>query len=1559
MKRAKSASISAGCGSLSATTGTSVTYTPPTTSCTDAVTVSTSVNPNVLKTFRITVNGPPTLSLNCPQVTYDGNAHTCAGLATGVGGAAVSGSWSFNPAGETNVGSYAVTGTFTSGDPNYANGSASGTLVINPKSPTLTLSCPTVAYDGNTHGCTGTATGVSGAVAGSWSYSPVNGTAVGSYAVTGTFTSSDPNYAGGSASGTLIINLKSPTLALSCPTVTYDGNAHGCTGTATGASGAIAGSWSYSPASEMAVGGYPVTGTFTSSDPDYGSGSATGTLTISAVNPALNLALQSGSPAQPPYGTNLEFVLSMASSVVCPTGTVSFFVDGGSQPASTTTLNGASCTMPTESALFETSSLASGTHTITATYSGDANYQSANTNANPLSETVHADSTGVSLAASATSANASDPITFTATIAPATVNGSFAEAPSGTVNFNQVDGQGNLVGTLNSSPIALTATAPYTASFTTSSLAAGTTNVLAVFSDADGNFSGSSTSVAVETVSLRAPVICWNSGCTTPNVSISYGAALSSALFGLNATDPENGAPVAGSFTVLGAGTVPGSGSPLVQVNFTPSNTAEYSSQTASTSITVTPATLTVQANNETMLYAGVIPALQFQYGGFVNGDSATVVTTAPVCSTAATSVSAPGVYPIICSGGAAANYSFSYVSGSLTIAPDGSALSVVSGTNPVTAGSSVTFTATLAGGANGETITFNDGGNPIGTGTLNNNVATLTIATLSAGSHTITASYAGDTDYSAGVSPAITETVNAPTLTLSASPQGAVGEAAQVSITASTNDTQGVSWTVSGNNCGSLLSPSSNSVSFKAPNSVAAACTATVTATSKSDSAVTSSVSIPVNLITIGVSAGATSIAAADNNQTSTTNLSATLTNDAANGGVTWSVNNNCGTISPSSSASGAIVTFTAINAKVNNLASACAATVTATSATDSTKTATQLITVNPPSATLTTTGSLNLLAGAGGQSLTATLTSLASSATPSLTWSISPATGCGTINNTSTTTSPVNGTYTPPSTLSASCTATVSVKYNQNNYYEASLTFSVSPVPTLSVSASPQGAVGEDAQVNITATTTDPQGVAWTISPSSGACGSLSSTGTTSVAYTSPAPLSSACTATITGTSKTDPAVTSYVTITANPLTVNASATSTNIFAGASMSVSSTVTNDGASAGVNWSISPANGSCGTVTGGGTSVTYSAPASISTSCTATVTATSVTDSTQSSSVQITAVPVLAIGPQNVAPGEVWVPGVSGVNSPTYAQTFTALNGTGPYTWTIGGNLPPGVTVSTVNTNELIGSPTAAGQYNITVQVTDTTTLQTASANYTIHIGTNNASNTGLVYGSYTCYYQGHKDDGTAEAMVWDMKLNCTTAADGSCSAGGYIKGGVVDFNSTSGSTTLASPATITASSVCSSGSCYTLGSDMRGILQFGYTGSSVNTFAISVGNWQSLQAQQQQRNLASELRLTRIDDVGDGSSGYTASGRYGAGECFRDAQSLVSSGNAASAITGINWVFGLSGANSSNQPEAAGGVLTYSWRHEHGVRDCYCRHCFQRSDGSGVWQDRNSRNRL
>ena len=75
------------------------------------------------------------------------------------------------------------------------------------------------------------------------------------------------------------------------------------------------------------------------------------------------------------------------------------------------------------------------------------------------------------------------------------------------------------------------------------------------------------------------------------------------------------------------------------------------------------------------------------------------------------------------------------------------SAIGVTSSLNPSDYGNPVTFTATVtssAAAASG-TVTFFDNGAQIGIGTLTGNSATLTLSTLAAGTHPITASYAGD----------------------------------------------------------------------------------------------------------------------------------------------------------------------------------------------------------------------------------------------------------------------------------------------------------------------------------------------------------------------------------------------------------------------------------------------------------------------------------------------------------------------------------------------------------------------------------------------------------------------------------------------------------------------------------------------------------------------------------------------------------------------------------------------------------------------------------------------
>ena len=93
---------------------------------------------------------------------------------------------------------------------------------------------------------------------------------------------------------------------------------------------------------------------------------------------------------------------------------------------------------------------------------------------------------------------------------------------------------------------------------------------------------------------------------------------------------------------------------------------ANYVIVYATGSLTVTKASLTVQAPSPSKSYGAAVPALVPSYVGFVNGDTAP--DTAATCSTTATPASNAGTYPVTCSGAGDANYDMSYASGTLTV---------------------------------------------------------------------------------------------------------------------------------------------------------------------------------------------------------------------------------------------------------------------------------------------------------------------------------------------------------------------------------------------------------------------------------------------------------------------------------------------------------------------------------------------------------------------------------------------------------------------------------------------------------------------------------------------------------------------------------------------------------------------------------------------------------------------------------------------------------------------------------------------------------------------------
>ncbi|KAF2340444.1 MBG domain-containing protein, partial [Flavobacterium nitrogenifigens] len=93
-----------------------------------------------------------------------------------------------------------------------------------------------------------------------------------------------------------------------------------------------------------------------------------------------------------------------------------------------------------------------------------------------------------------------------------------------------------------------------------------------------------------------------------------------------------------------------------------------YSITYSDGTMSVTAASLTITADDKSKIYGSANPALTVSYAGFVNGDTEASLTAAAEASTLATASSPAGTYAITAGGASSANYSISYVDGTLTV---------------------------------------------------------------------------------------------------------------------------------------------------------------------------------------------------------------------------------------------------------------------------------------------------------------------------------------------------------------------------------------------------------------------------------------------------------------------------------------------------------------------------------------------------------------------------------------------------------------------------------------------------------------------------------------------------------------------------------------------------------------------------------------------------------------------------------------------------------------------------------------------------------------------------
>src|SRR5690606_27482529 len=93
-----------------------------------------------------------------------------------------------------------------------------------------------------------------------------------------------------------------------------------------------------------------------------------------------------------------------------------------------------------------------------------------------------------------------------------------------------------------------------------------------------------------------------------------------------------------------------------------------YNFNYAGGTLTITQAVIDVTANNATREYGDANPVFTGSYAGFKNGEDSTVFATPASATSTTNNLSNAGTYAISASGATAANYSFNYIDGVLTV---------------------------------------------------------------------------------------------------------------------------------------------------------------------------------------------------------------------------------------------------------------------------------------------------------------------------------------------------------------------------------------------------------------------------------------------------------------------------------------------------------------------------------------------------------------------------------------------------------------------------------------------------------------------------------------------------------------------------------------------------------------------------------------------------------------------------------------------------------------------------------------------------------------------------
>ena len=756
------------------------TYNGDTNNNTATASVTQTVN-KTTPTVTVTTSGPSTYGGSVTITTTLPIGTT--GTVTVTSGGTTLGTGTVNPTTGTvtittttlPVGSDPITSTY-GGDSNNNPATGTTTQSVSKATPAVTVTSSTnpsttgqsVTFTATLpSGVTGTVTFTSGAT-------PLGTSTLTAGAATATTSSlpvgSDPitaTYSGDGndnpATGTLtqVVNKASPpiTVTTSGPS-TYGGTVTitttlpvGTTGTVTITSGGTTlGTGTVNPTTgtvsitttTLPVGTDPITATYGG---DTNNGPATGTTTQTVTRATTTVLLISSlNPSN--YSQSVTFTATVLTGV---TGTVTF-LDGSSALGTGTITNG--------TATFTTSTLAAGTHSITASYGGDANYGSA-TSA-PLSQTVNKNTPVLPTpVVSTNNPTYGTPVTITETVPPGV---------SGPVTFSN-----------GTTPIGTAPIIGGVATITVTNLPLGTNQITASTPGDANNNPATSPSVSV-TVAKAAPTVTVASSLnpSTVNQPVTFTAATLASATGtvtfldgstvLGTGTLTNGqAALTTSTLIVGSHTItvsysgdtnnsPATSAPLTQVvnkatPVLPPPTVSSSNLPPNTPETITE-TIPTGVSGTVTFYNGTTP---IGTATIANGVATITVPSLPVGTDSITAATS----------GDANNNPATSPATQVTVAKSTVVVTLASSANPSAPSQAVTFSATVQAGATGS-VTFLDGTTVLGVGTINAaGVTTFTTSTLAIGSHQITASYGGDSAYSAATSAVLTQVVGKiPTVT-------------------------------------------------------------------------------------------------------------------------------------------------------------------------------------------------------------------------------------------------------------------------------------------------------------------------------------------------------------------------------------------------------------------------------------------------------------------------------------------------------------------------------------------------------------------------------------------------------------------------------------------------------------------------------------------------------------------------------------------------------------------------------------------------------------------------